>query len=199
MTTTIRSLSLFLYVALVFGLTGCESESTLENPSDQNSSDTVARLNDDHDHGDHDHDDHDHDDHDHGHEDHGHGHHHHHDSLLDFPHAMEHLVEGHEQLQEAVVAGQIDEKVDQLLHEQQDLANRLPESAADSDMPEAPWNQVNTLAVQLANAYESVIADYDASETIEAGSLKAAQDALEALQRLEEEADPSWFPDQTER
>ena len=39
-----------------------------------------------------------------------------------------------------------------------DIANWLPEIAADSDMPEAPWNEVNTRSARIVADYQAIFA-----------------------------------------
>jgi hypothetical protein len=138
-------------------------------------------------------DDHDHD-HDHEHE---HDHAEHVDPghwPTDLPDAVARLIEGHEQTRQALSAGVSGEALDALLHVQRDLAKWLPEVAADSDMPEGPWDRVDALASRLLPVYESAIADFDAGLPLGGGHLAGAEPALEDLGLLISEADPAWFP-----
>lgn len=72
-----------------------------------------------------------------------------------------------------------------------DIANWLPEIAADSDMPEAPWNQVNAhSAVLVADLQQVLSGKGDARGVVEnAGS------EIATLERLLETSDPKWFSD----
>jgi hypothetical protein len=72
-----------------------------------------------------------------------------------------------------------------------DIANWLPEIAADSDMPEPPWNDVNARAAMIVADYRAILSG---------GAFKNAQsrveDAARAISDLEsllEAADPRWF------
>jgi hypothetical protein len=71
-----------------------------------------------------------------------------------------------------------------------DIANWLPEIAADSDMPETPWNEVNTRSARL-------VADYQELNT---GSTDNARRELEQadaeignLEKLLRACEPRWF------
>jgi hypothetical protein len=72
-----------------------------------------------------------------------------------------------------------------------DIANWLPEIAADSDMPPSPWNEVHARAADLAATYEKVRSS---------GSLSAMQTALEeandsilAIDQVLQASDRRWF------
>ena len=72
-----------------------------------------------------------------------------------------------------------------------DIANWLPEIAADSDMPEPPWNDVNARAVTIVADYQAIrsgAAAGDAHNRVE----DAAQ-AISDLESLLAAADPRWF------
>ena len=70
-----------------------------------------------------------------------------------------------------------------------DIANWLPEIAADSDMPETPWNEVNARSARL-------VADYQALVT-SAANARAEMDQANAeignLEKLLLACDPRWF------
>jgi hypothetical protein len=76
-----------------------------------------------------------------------------------------------------------------------DIANWLPEIAADSDMPESPWDQVNDRSTALVAGYQKIMAgaaidDHPADApalAIEAGS------TIKALETLLDSADARWF------
>jgi hypothetical protein len=71
-----------------------------------------------------------------------------------------------------------------------DIAAWLPEIAADSDMPEQPWNRVNDQASVLLASFE-VLGDKRPGDAHAA--LEAADRALSNLEELLARADPRWF------
>ena len=71
-----------------------------------------------------------------------------------------------------------------------DIANWLPEIAADSDMPEGPWNKVNTQSAAIVADYQAMLAakgSNDARELVSSGK------AISELERVLAAADPRWF------
>jgi hypothetical protein len=76
-----------------------------------------------------------------------------------------------------------------------DIAHWLPEIAADSDMPESPWDMVNERSAALVADYQKILAGAsindrpaDASAlAIEAGA------TIKALETILDSADPRWF------
>lgn len=71
-----------------------------------------------------------------------------------------------------------------------DIATWLPEIAADSDMPERPWNRVNDQAGVLLASYE-VLGGKRPGDSHAA--LEAAERALSDLEALLDGAAPRWF------
>jgi hypothetical protein len=70
-----------------------------------------------------------------------------------------------------------------------DIAAWLPEIAADSDMPEGPWDEVNAQS-------EALVADYRALRAVDGDMAAQARDAarhVAALDVVLARADPGWF------
>jgi hypothetical protein len=71
-----------------------------------------------------------------------------------------------------------------------DIAHWLPETAADSEMPEAPWDEVNALS-------DAIVADYKAILSGDAGDLRRELDSAGAeigkLEAILRSSDPRWF------
>jgi hypothetical protein len=71
-----------------------------------------------------------------------------------------------------------------------DIANWLPEIAADSDMPEGPWNKVNAQSAAIVADYQAMLTargSNDARELVSSGK------AISELERVLAAADPRWF------
>ncbi len=111
----------------------------------------------------------------------------------DFPDAIARLLAGYQDTQTALSRQDSVHQLHDLLPVQRDLAKWLPEVAADSDMPEQPWNQVQTAAASILDVYEAALADLKAGRPFAADKIASAQPALETLRRLNQAADPSWF------
>jgi hypothetical protein len=76
-----------------------------------------------------------------------------------------------------------------------DIANWLPEIAADSDMPEAPWNQVDERSTTLIDAYQKLL-DGAADTSVHADPapvIKQADSAISGLEMILGSANPTWF------
>jgi hypothetical protein len=71
-----------------------------------------------------------------------------------------------------------------------DIANWLPEIAADSDMPETPWNEVDTRSARLVAEYQALFAAGANSRT----ELDQANTEIGNLEKLVLSCDPRWFP-----
>jgi hypothetical protein len=71
-----------------------------------------------------------------------------------------------------------------------DIAKWLPEIAADSDMPEKPWDEVNARSRALVADFEALVSG---STRDARGLVKHAGVEIEALERLLVASDPSWF------
>jgi hypothetical protein len=71
-----------------------------------------------------------------------------------------------------------------------DIANWLPEIAADSDMPETPWNEVNTRSARL-------VADYQARNAASTNNARRELEQADAeignLEKLLRACEPRWF------
>jgi hypothetical protein len=70
-----------------------------------------------------------------------------------------------------------------------DIAGWLPEIAAESDMPEAPWREVDQLSSTLVTEYR---APHKTSEG-GAGSTRSTGPSLTALEAILAKSDPTWF------
>jgi hypothetical protein len=114
----------------------------------------------------------------------------------DFPSAVRRLRELNAQITSKLAEGKARSLVaEKTLPIALDIANWLPEIAADSDMPESPWDQVNVRSAALVADYQKIMAgaavhDHPADApalAIEAGSM------IQGLETLLESADPRWF------
>lgn len=72
-----------------------------------------------------------------------------------------------------------------------DIANWLPEIAADSDMPPAPWDEVNARSAAIVSDYRAIIAGAAADET--GRRVRDAGEAISGLEKVLAAADPEWF------
>jgi hypothetical protein len=76
-----------------------------------------------------------------------------------------------------------------------DIANWLPEIAADSNMPESPWNEVNDRSSALVADYQKLMEGAEINDS-PADASALATDAgatIKALETLLDSADPRWF------
>jgi hypothetical protein len=71
-----------------------------------------------------------------------------------------------------------------------DIANWLPELAADSDMPEGPWDDVNARSAAIVADYRAILSG-DAGNV--QGELKNADAEIGKLEALLRASDPRWF------
>jgi hypothetical protein len=71
-----------------------------------------------------------------------------------------------------------------------DIASWLPEIAADSDMPEAPWNAVSARSAALLADYQKILSgpSQDARSVVDDARLEIGK-----LEQLLAESDPRWF------
>ena len=76
-----------------------------------------------------------------------------------------------------------------------DIANWLPEIAADSDMPEGPWEQVNARAARIVVDYEQGLAGTPAGgrPVDAAAAVRDADRRIAELEAIATRADPRWF------
>jgi hypothetical protein len=70
-----------------------------------------------------------------------------------------------------------------------DIANWLPEIAADSDMPETPWNEVNARSARLVGDYQTLTTS--AANT--RAEIDQANTEIGNLERLLLACDARWF------
>jgi hypothetical protein len=109
-----------------------------------------------------------------------------------FPQAVSRCRELYDQISGAMAHGNPNPSVDpRLLSIALDIANWLPEIAADSDMPPAPWNEVQARAANLASAYETVRQGSSQLEVEKA--IKQANESIIALEALLRSSTSSWF------
>ena len=105
-----------------------------------------------------------------------------------FPAAVQRLRELNDQIGREVGAGPPGEKT---LHIALDIANWLPEIAADCDMPETPWNVEGARSAALAADYQAILSS-PAAGTV-ANELEYAGKAIAELEALLASADTRWF------
>jgi hypothetical protein len=74
-----------------------------------------------------------------------------------------------------------------------DIANWLPEIAAESEMPETPWNEVNARSAALVSDYRTILSDAGAAAGDPDERLRDAGNAISGLETLLAAADPRWF------
>ncbi len=72
-----------------------------------------------------------------------------------------------------------------------DIANWLPEIAAESDMPEPPWNEVNAHSAALVADYRTMLSGAAADGRGE--PVRDAGEAISGLEKVLAAADPKWF------
>ena len=70
-----------------------------------------------------------------------------------------------------------------------DIANWLPEIAADSDMPETPWNEVNARSARLTTDYHALMANTANART----EVEQAKAEIGQLEKLLLACDTNWF------
>lgn len=113
----------------------------------------------------------------------------------DFPAAVRRLRELERTIDEEMAGGRMKALVDdRTLPIALDIATWLPEIAADSDMPETPWDAVNKHSEALVATYKGLL---DRANGVGPGdtSLAAAEAgrSISALEGLLAESDPAWF------
>ena len=108
-----------------------------------------------------------------------------------FPQAVSRLRELNDQFVRAAGVGKAEAPPDEkALHIALDIANWLPEIAADSDMPEAPWNEVNARSAAIVADYQAIVSG-DAGNV--RGEVESAGVEIGKLEELLRSADPRWF------
>jgi hypothetical protein len=109
-----------------------------------------------------------------------------------FPQAVSRCRELNNQISATVTHGNPNSSVDpQLLSVALDIANWLPEIAAESDLPASPWNEVHARAADLASAYKTVRRGGSLPEVRTA--IKQANESIIALESLLGSSDSRWF------
>jgi hypothetical protein len=108
-----------------------------------------------------------------------------------FPEAVHRLRELNDQF--ARGAGQARPAVtgDPSLNIALDIANWLPEIAAESDMREKPWDEVNGSSAALVADYRAILSGASADDG--GKSVRAAGAAISDLEKILAAADPRWF------
>jgi hypothetical protein len=114
----------------------------------------------------------------------------------DFPSAVRRLRELNGLIASKVAEGKAKSLVaEKTLPIALDIANWLPEIAADSDMPESPWNEVNDRSSALVAHYEKILAGAEIGDQSPNVSVLATEAGatIKALETLLNSADPRWF------
>jgi hypothetical protein len=102
-----------------------------------------------------------------------------------FPDAVHRLRELNDHLARAGAPG------DSTLSIALDIATWLPEIAADSEMPEAPWDKVNARSVALVSDYRTILTVAAAGDRDH--RVRDAGEVISGLEKLLAAADPRWF------
>jgi hypothetical protein len=72
-----------------------------------------------------------------------------------------------------------------------DIANWLPEIAAESDMPPGPWDEVNARSAELVSDYRTILAGPAAGDP--GAPARHAGEAIAGLEGILAAADGRWF------
>ena len=109
-----------------------------------------------------------------------------------FPDAVHRLRELNDEIARSMGKGQpAAAPDDKTLNVALDIANWLPEIAADSDMPVEPWNKVNARSAALVADYQTILSG--ATADAPSSAVRDAGQAISGLETLLAAADPSWF------
>jgi hypothetical protein len=108
-----------------------------------------------------------------------------------FPEAVLRLRELNDRLARVVVGGPPAAPGDRTLDIALDIATWLPEIAADSEMPEPPWDEVNARSATLVSDYRTILAAAAAGDRDH--RVRDAGEAISRLEKLLAAADPRWF------
>jgi hypothetical protein len=114
----------------------------------------------------------------------------------DFPTAVRRLRELNEQIASRIAEGKARSLVaEKTLPIALDIANWLPEIAADSDMSESPWNEVNDRSSELVADYEKLLAGLEIGDQPSDASALATEAGatIKALETILDSTDPRWF------
>jgi hypothetical protein len=104
-----------------------------------------------------------------------------------YPNAVRGLRDLNDKISRSVVKGQPDADT---LRVALDVATWLPEIAADSDMPEAQWNAVNSRSSALVEDYQELLKDNSGNAR---GVVEDANVKIGDLEQLLLASDPRWF------
>ena len=109
-----------------------------------------------------------------------------------FPEAVRRLRELNDQIASVAARGGTAAALgDGTLNIALDIANWLPEIAAESDMPEKPWDEVNDRSAAIVADYRAILAGAGADD---AGKpVRDAGEAISGLKKILDAADPWWF------
>lgn len=106
-----------------------------------------------------------------------------------FPEAVRRLKTLDEAIGGGVSEGATSRPVDdKMLSMATDIAGWLPEIAAESDLPEGPWEEVDRLSAALVTEYRAMKAPGGRGDAARASGRNVA-----ALVTILEKADPRWF------
>jgi hypothetical protein len=105
-----------------------------------------------------------------------------------FPDAVRRLRELNDQLARGAAKRPPD---DQTLNVALDIANWIPEIAAESEMPEAPWDEVNARSAALVSDYRTILSGAAVDGRNEL--IRDAGNAISGLETLLAAADRRWF------
>jgi hypothetical protein len=109
-----------------------------------------------------------------------------------FPEAVRRLRELNDRIARGAVKGQpATAPDDRTLNIALDIANWLPEIAAESDMPVKEWNEVNARSAAIVAAYQTILSGTAADAR--SGAASNAGRAISDLETLLAGADPRWF------
>ena len=135
------------------------------------------------------------DDHGHDHED-DHDHFHEHDHVVsdhrpaDFADAVRSMSRLNREIAEEMASGHA-KHADEALHDMTDIVRWLPEIAADSDMPEDQWNEVDRQSAALTDLLEDVRGEIHDGESIDYAATESfVSEFVQSLQEIVD--DGAW-------
>jgi hypothetical protein len=107
-----------------------------------------------------------------------------------FPDAIRLLRELNRTIEATLIAGKAGSPLDdRTVPIALDIANWLPEIAAESDMPKQPWDEVNDRSAAIVSDYRAILAGAgDRGERV-----RHAGQAISGLEAVLDAADPRWF------
>jgi hypothetical protein len=107
------------------------------------------------------------------------------------PEAVRRLRELNDRITRGKADGQPAAPDDRTLNIALDIANWLPEIAAESEMPEKQWNEVNARSAAIVADYQTILSG--AAADAGSGAASDAGRAISDLESLLAAADPRWF------